>query len=207
MGILFQQHLLRQITVLFTHEIMTFQWVVLVDIGHGIGFTQTRTAGTFAGSMMIMRWFTATGTGGRRSYGHIIIIPARMYACEIEIKITIAWIKAKCPWVFIICKMNLKFCFAASRALDTHLNRPQQDRDLIMAANPRLYFLLKNAYSIGLMHELDEPSHWATGVTLFRTSLSSMEISPPIKVQVLLYVCMYVCIHLCESFNVFVCIS
>ena len=41
----------------------------------------------------------------------------------------------------------------------THLKRPQQERDLIIAAKPRLYFLLKKAYNMGLMHELDEPSH------------------------------------------------
>lgn len=55
-----------------------------------------------------------------------------------------------------------------------YLRREQQLLECRMAANPRRYFLLKNAYKHGLMHELLEPSHWAIGVII--SSISSVEL-------------------------------
>lgn len=43
--------------------------------------------------------------------------------------------------------------------INTYLSLPQQDLDLIRAINPRLYLVLKNAYKIGFIHELDDPNH------------------------------------------------
>lgn len=63
-----------------------------------------------------------------------------------------------------------------------YLNRVQQLRDRIMATNPRRYFLLKNAYKHGFMHELLEPSHCAIGVAICKNSSSELDISGlPIK--------------------------
>lgn len=63
--------------------------------------------------------------------------------------------------------------------IKTNLRRPQQVLDLTIAANPFLYFLLKNAYKIGFMQEFDDPSHWAKGVTVFIISSSSALLAPP----------------------------
>lgn len=39
----------------------------------------------------------------------------------------------------------------------------QHDLLYTIALNPNLNFLLKYAYRIGLIHELEAPSHWANG--------------------------------------------
>lgn len=58
-----------------------------------------------------------------------------------------------------------------------YLKRVQQLRDRIIATNPRRYFLLKNAYKHGFIHELLEPSHCAIGVTICKNSSSEVVIS------------------------------
>lgn len=58
-----------------------------------------------------------------------------------------------------------------------NLSRVQQLLDRIIAANPRRYFLLKNAYNNGLMHELLAPNHWAIGVAICKNSSSELVIS------------------------------
>lgn len=55
--------------------------------------------------------------------------------------------------------------------------RVQQLLDRMIAAKPLRYFLLKNAYKQGLMHELLDPSHCAIGVTISMNSSSELVIS------------------------------
>lgn len=53
----------------------------------------------------------------------------------------------------------------------------QQLRDRMIATNPRRYFLLKNAYKHGFIHELLDPNHCAIGVTICKNSSSELVIS------------------------------
>lgn len=47
----------------------------------------------------------------------------------------------------------------------------------MIAANPRRYFLLKNAYKHGFIHELLDPNHCAIGVIICKNSSSDVVIS------------------------------
>lgn len=70
---------------------------------------------------------------------------------------------------FIMNKNKVKrdiYTTGSNDFINIYLNRVQQLLDLMIAANPLRYFLLKNAYKHGFMHELLDPSHCAIGVTI-----------------------------------------